>query len=88
MAGLNPYGVLGVCETATLRDIKKKYFNLLKLYHPDVAAPNLVQENTETTKKLNWAWEQIKKKCEVTPPPHFKFSSLFLSLFFLFFFVS
>lgn len=53
---LNPYKVLGVSPSATKDEIKKRYRDLSKKYHPDSLTGDS-QKFQEITK----AWEQINK---------------------------
>ena len=46
----NPYDVLGVSSNSNITDIKKSYFKLSKLYHPDV---NKSPDAEEKFKELN-----------------------------------
>lgn len=49
----DPYIILGVREVSTFSEIKNQYKFLSKKYHPDAIM-----------KKINWAWDEIKKEQE------------------------
>lgn len=62
---VNPYTILGVSESATDADIKKRYRRLMSQYHPDkLVSKNLSQEEmakaTEKTQEIKSAYEQLK----------------------------
>jgi len=53
------YEILEVMPNATQRDIRKAYFGLVKLYHPDK------NENFEDTKKVRDKFEEISNAYEI-----------------------
>lgn len=62
----NPYTVLGVAETASEADIKKRYRRLMSQYHPDkLVSKNLSEEEmakaTQKTQEIKSAYEQLKR---------------------------
>lgn len=61
----DPYEVLGVAKGASFADIKKKYRELSRKYHPDFlgagASSDEVAKATRKTQEINEAYEQIKK---------------------------
>ena len=63
------YRALGLKPGATLNETKQAYYRLLKFFHPDrhQSSPGLVRKATEETKKLNLAYERIRK---VLTPSH------------------
>ncbi|MBP5779150.1 MAG: DnaJ domain-containing protein [Campylobacter sp.] len=63
----DPYGVLGVSKNASFDEIKKKYRELVKKYHPDIlmgkgADDEIVQEGTKKLQEINKAYEILKEK--------------------------
>ena len=63
----DPYEVLGVSQNASFSEIKKKYRELVKKYHPDIlmgqgADDKIVQEGTKKLQELNKAYEILKEK--------------------------
>jgi|GEM_PF-6600378 len=60
-----PYQVLGVCEDATHREVKRAYIELMKMYHPDnyqsVNDCLLKEEMEEKSKLINWAYQEVKR---------------------------
>jgi DnaJ-domain-containing protein 1 len=60
----DPYSVLGVDKTDSLETIKYVYRNLIKIYHPDRYDQyniSLKQQRSNKTRKINIAYEWIKK---------------------------
>ena len=62
---LDPYEVLGISKNASIQEIKRAFYKKIQEYHPDKVASlgeklKIVAE--EETKKINWAWEKIKKE--------------------------
>lgn len=58
----NPYEVLGVKETATEEEIKSKYRELVKKYHPDRYQNNpLADLAEEKLREVNEAYDEITK---------------------------
>jgi len=58
------YSILGVSETASLEEIKKKYKSLAKKYHPDLHASKTEieqKENEQKFKEINDAYSYMKK---------------------------
>jgi formylglycine-generating enzyme required for sulfatase activity len=57
------YRALGLKPGATLQETRRAYYRLLKFFHPDrhQASPGLLRKATEETKKLNLAYERIRK---------------------------
>lgn len=50
--------ILKVGQSDSIEDIRKKYLELVSKYHPDI---NQTKEATETTQRINDAYEFIKK---------------------------
>lgn len=57
----NPYHVLGVDRFASNKEIKKRYLQLCKSYHPDVVQLNNKPQHVDFT-DINWAYEQLTKQ--------------------------
>ena len=57
------YRALGLKPGASLQETRQAYYKLLKSFHPDrhQASSSLLREATEKTKKLNLAYERIRK---------------------------
>jgi DnaJ-class molecular chaperone len=54
--------LLGLGETATLKEIKSAYRRMSRQYHPDKhAGPGV--DDTEIMKKINWAYELLMDYC-------------------------
>lgn len=51
----NPYKILGVTPSMSLKDIRSEYMRLAKIYHPDGS-----NGDEEMFKKINEAWKMIK----------------------------
>ena len=65
----DPYAILGVSKSASFDEIKKKYRELVKKYHPDIlmgkgADEEIVQEGTKKLQEINKAYEILKAKFE------------------------
>lgn len=58
----DPYKVLGVEKTTPFEDIKKRYKQLMKKYHPDSKGGN-----EEFSILISKAWEQIQKNPSPKP---------------------
>ncbi|MDA3053868.1 MULTISPECIES: DnaJ domain-containing protein [unclassified Campylobacter] len=63
----DPYEVLGVDKSASFGEIKKKYRELVKKYHPDIlmgkgADDEIIQEGTKKLQEINEAYESLKEK--------------------------
>ncbi|MSN96534.1 DnaJ domain-containing protein [Campylobacter sp. FMV-PI01] len=64
---LDPYEVLGVSKDMSFGEIKKKYRELVRKYHPDIligngASEDIVSEATKKLKDINVAYEMIEKE--------------------------
>lgn len=61
----DPYEVLGLSNSASFDEIKKRYRELSRKYHPDFlgagASSDEVAKATRKTQEINEAYEQIKK---------------------------
>lgn len=62
----NPYTVLGIADTASNAEIKKRYRRLMSQYHPDkLVSKNLSEAEmakaTEKTQEIKSAYEQLKR---------------------------
>jgi formylglycine-generating enzyme required for sulfatase activity len=57
------YRALGLEPGASLQEARRAYYRLLKFFHPDrhQGSPGLLGKATEETKKLNLAYERIRK---------------------------
>lgn len=57
------YRALGLNPGASLQEVRRSYYELVKFFHPDrhQASPGLLRKATEETKKLNLAYERICK---------------------------
>ena len=65
---LSDYDILGVNPKATFRQVKHAYHDLARLYHPDSAGISKKinkKEREYAIKKINRAYENIKKKLNV-----------------------
>ena len=63
----DPYEVLGVDKNASFGEIKKKYRELVKKYHPDIlmgkgADDEIIQEGTKKLQEINEAYETLKER--------------------------
>lgn len=54
------YDVLGVNKNASASEIKSKYYDLMKKYHPDRLPPEKKEWGEKMTKEVNEAWEVLK----------------------------
>lgn len=55
------YKILGLSETAKFKEIQKRYFDLMKIYHPDVYHAKNAEEKA---KEINEAYFKILKYLE------------------------
>lgn len=57
------YRLLGLKPGATLHEVRRSYHQRVKFFHPDrhQASPGLMRKATEETKKLNLAYEHVRK---------------------------
>ncbi|MDB6130417.1 MAG: hypothetical protein JWM04_1524 [Verrucomicrobiales bacterium] len=57
------YQALGLRRGASLEEVRRSYYRLVKFFHPDrhQASPGLLRKATEETKQLNLAYERICK---------------------------
>jgi DnaJ-class molecular chaperone len=58
----NPYEVLEVPPSASMKEIKRAYRMITKRYHPDVSDDFLKKTNEEITKFINIAYESILRE--------------------------
>ena len=63
----DPYEILGLSKDATFNEIKKKYRELVKKYHPDIlmgkgADEEIVQEGTKKLQEINEAYKILKER--------------------------
>jgi len=61
----DPYEILGLSKDATFSEIKKKYRELVKKYHPDIlmgkgADEEIIQEGTKKLQEINEAYKILK----------------------------
>lgn len=57
---MDPYKVLGIERESSQDIVKKAYFRLAKLHHPDLNSGNEVIFMQEMFKKVNEAYSQLK----------------------------
>jgi hypothetical protein len=59
--------MLGVSKAATASEVKRKYRELVILHHPDVAIGKNMNRHQaeEITKRLNWAYDVLKRGASV-----------------------
>ena len=63
----DPYEILGLSKDATFNEIKKKYRELVKKYHPDIlmgkgADEEIIQEGTKKLQEINEAYKILKER--------------------------
>ena len=63
----DPYEILGLSKDATFSEIKKKYRELVKKYHPDIlmgkgADEEVIQEGTKKLQEINEAYKILKER--------------------------
>ena len=66
---LSDYDILGISPKATFRQVKNAYYELVRLYHPDSNYFSKIinkEEKESAILKLNTAYENIKKKLNIT----------------------
>ena len=61
----NPYEVLGLSEQASFEEVKKRYRELVKKYHPDILmgrgeSEEMIEKSTRKLQEINEAYETIK----------------------------
>jgi len=54
------YDIFGVANDASAAEIKAKYYELMKKYHPDRLPPEKKEWGEKMTKEVNEAWEILK----------------------------
>ena len=55
--------LLGLGETATLKEIKQAYRRMAFRHHPDTSRRGDNAQSEETMKKLNWAYKLLIEYC-------------------------
>ena len=55
--------LLGLCEVATLKEVKSAYRKLAHRHHPDKRSGITGEETEETMKRLNWAYKLLTDYC-------------------------
>ena len=55
--------LLGLGETATLKEIKRAYRTLAHRHHPDKHRSATGEETEETMKRLNWTYKLLMEYC-------------------------
>ena len=55
--------LLGLGETATLKEIKIAYRTLAHRHHPDKLVSAVGEENGEAMKRLNWVYKLLMDYC-------------------------
>jgi len=55
--------VLGLGETATLKEIKSAYRRMASRHHPDKHSGDAHAESEEMMKRLNWAYKLLMEFC-------------------------
>ena len=65
------YRALGLKPGASLLETRRAYLKLVKFFHPDrhQASPGLLRKATEETKKINLAYERVRKFLGTTQQP-------------------
>lgn len=63
----NPYEVLEISSSASFNEIKKRYRELVKKYHPDILmgqgeSEAVIEKSTKKLQEINEAYEIIKKE--------------------------
>lgn len=63
----DPYEILGVSKNADFGEIKRRYRELVKQYHPDILmgrgeSEDIIQSSTAKLQKINLAYERLKAK--------------------------
>jgi len=61
----NPYEILGLSEQASFEEVKKRYRELVKKYHPDILmgrgeSEEMIEKSTRKLQEINEAYETIK----------------------------
>lgn len=61
----NPYAVLNLPQNAPFSDVKKRYRELVKKYHPDILmgrgeSEEIIERSTRKLQEINEAYEEIK----------------------------
>ncbi|MGG7072988.1 DnaJ domain-containing protein [Campylobacter sp. 9BO] len=63
----DPYEVLEISRSASFSDVKKRYRELVKKYHPDILmgqgeSEAVIEKSTKKLQEINEAYESIKKE--------------------------
>ena len=51
--------ILGLDEEATIYEIKERYYEFSKKYHPDRSSQENKEENEKKFKQINWAYDIV-----------------------------